>query len=311
MEEKKINLKEQIEAFQDEQAIAEDTWLDGVADFKMEKPSFDFTEFEKRSRVLKEAFNDVNGYVKKFEDCKQSQKEKREYEKLTDTSTISEAIADLEKSRNDLMDKSRKILGSIYSGQLIDEKLTARRGNFYFYRGRHKLNTNRILDIIIEHKDEVAKKLTPEQQEVLAYIFNCASAMGNKHNERTAQYYETLNSRKMFPINFILTIPETNYRGGEFTDYDIRGMELNYQGIKFIDKNTKDGEERVVDVDSFAEIHLIQQNKDLIIEAKKELQAKVEAEKTKLDFYINEMKDKFAKVLVLRKFQEENEDEYS
>lgn len=284
-----------------------EVWLDKLVDFKLEPPHFEFNTFVEKSEKLKMAFNEVNNYVQRFgEEVRNERRNWRgETKGIKDCSEINNSITFLEGKRQELIEKARKVLGSIYEGQLIKGHLTTRRGNFFYFRRRYEMKFCNILDEIIEHKEEVVGKLDGEQQELLAYVFNFATDIGLKpHKGDDSDYHSILKAKRTFPM-ISMTVPnERRYSNSNISlsDYNIDGFEVGSYGLKFLS-----GEE-TVDIYDFVDKYLIENNKDLILEAKNELREVISKEKAKLEAYENEINNKFAKVLVWRKFRDEKGD---
>jgi len=279
-------------------------WVNGLAEFKPELNNFDFSEFEQKGKALKGLLEDIHSYSKKFNDeDPKNKREMRELKRLEDVSEVNEVVIDIDKLREELIEKARMILGSIYSGQLIKEHLISRGdGNFYRYRRRYTLRLADILDDIVKHKEEVVSKLGPEQQEALAYVFNFAAGIGMREGKDNGiNFGRYISIKKTFP-NVALTISDKRHSGRYSVDsYDFDGFEISGAGLNFMSEGEK---QNVYDM---VERHLLSSNKNLIIEAKKELLHKVIEEKTKLERYKSEIDSRFSKLLVFRKLKDEQE----
>jgi len=283
-----------------------EVWLDNLAlNFKPIEDHFDFFKFQEKSEELKAAFDNVDKYVQRYENETEGRKDKNS-RAIASVQNISEEVSSLTKQREELIEQARKIVGSIYEGQLIKGVLTSRKGDFYKFRRRYHMSLGHILDLIMEHKEEVCLLLNEEQQELLAYIFNFAHEVGIKPHQYDSNndYQREFGVRRTFTSSIVLTVPNKRYSSGKentITTYNIEGFYISPFGLKFIDNGD------TIDIYDFVDRYLVKTHKDQILEAKKELSDMVAEEKKKIMSYKEEMANKFAKVLVWRKLREQNE----
>ena len=287
-------------------------WLDSVSDFKFNKEVFNFSEFEAKSIALKNAFRELNTYFENNnpEESKSYKERKHRIRGIRSRNNnpnnppnpeekFSLDINEITILRNELIEKAKTVLGSLLSGPIINGRMVSRNGRIYFFRRRCEMRFDRILGEISLHQNEVIGKLNSEQRNILAYIFNFAKDINSKDIDEEGDYYKTMKSVKSFKA-VSLTIPDNRSISYQtITSFDIDGLQVSGRGIQY----TSSGDTQ--NVPTFIEDILKKQHLNLIEEARQELMAKVANERTRLDYYKNEMDGKFAKILISRKFQDE------
>jgi hypothetical protein len=165
------------------------------------------------------------------------------------------------------------------------------------------MSLRNILDELVEHKEEVLEKLqnegSEEQAIAMAYVFNFAADIKLKEIGSLG-YNDELKIKREFPI-----IPLTMVSGrSSISAHNIDKFEMGAAGMSFLDEN-----ERRADMEDFVEKDIIRRLLPQIKEAKQEMIDKVNAIRLNFENYKSEMETKFAKVLIAKKFKDEQEKE--
>jgi len=151
---------------------------------------------------------------------------------------IRQKFEELKKERDELTDKLLTILGTVYEGPLINDEISFRKGKIYRFRCRYTLELKRILDTMVKHKDEVVKKLNPQYQKTLVYIYEQYTKLRSFCSIDDLQAVSMIE--KINKIDFVEPIMDDIGTGrGNF--YKVDSFCLDGYGINFYYGETKQG----------------------------------------------------------------------
>ena len=260
--------------------------------------------------------NEISEMIKPIVDERKNRDREDKEKELpkTVTNEIQEKRDKLNKLKKEKENSILTMLGQMYNGVIIPERLTVRRGEFYRYRCQWALSLNEVKNVLLKNLHEVTEKITNSKNlDILEYCLQIWDNDNDKVINFNGYYSSNKDKRekKEFRFNEIKIVEcSGNRKDGHFS-FDIiyiNGVSLYDDGeIEFFHKVGKDeSQKQIFQSENFNDLYLKYEDNIKIIAEDfiKELDNKIKVRSDELD----EIKLKGSHLLMSAELQKGTDD---
>lgn len=207
---------------------------------------------------------------------------------------IQEVHQELNKKERKIEDMIISIIGQMYNGVLIDNKLTIRRGKAYAYRCQYSISCNNLLEQLNTNAKEVQSKLGKKKSELVAFLMISFRELKNRKDDRDK--IDIKEELKIEPITFFM---DSNGYGNDIGGNCkiINKIIIHKDGMDVIEENGR--ETNLYGYTNVLESKYGEKIKEM---TKKVFEDYIEYNK-KLDKMIKDLEEKGGKFLIASTFQ--------
>jgi hypothetical protein len=227
-------------------------------------------------------------------------------------------ITEIDNKKGDVI---MKIIGQLYNGVLVKDKLSVRKGKVSLYRCQYKLGMERTKEIVMGNLHEVSTKLTPASLDILEFILNKIYTNPNTHIHNRYSSDNSNERQKIirFPELKIIEEQEDRWNRNEGNETATKNLNIHFlNGVVirengqvqfFYEHKNKDGELMTdfpsLTTETFAGLYIkfekgIEENANIFIQ---ELDSEIE----KAEKEMTEIRDKGQNQLALCELQNTGE----